>query len=529
MQLIIQNKTIHDVSRKLSIPFWGLLGFSFVAISTLVAFVTYNQNQKAIEASIHLVNAVISSHERSMRTTALEYGYWDQIVENLVEQTDLEWADKNLGVYLYETSKIPNSYVLNGENQVVYSAIKGERVTVNPLVQFPNHLAPLISQARYGEPTAQPIPATGYVVGPDAIYFAAAVKLTTYFTEAGHEINRATQSILVIAKPIDATFIEGMESDYLLHELKRTGSEERPDGAFIALAGASNTQIGGLSWVPDLPGNEVLPWLLLGVSSVFVLMACTAYVFMGRARDIAFQLSQAKEEAERGNKSKSEFLASMSHELRTPLTSSIGSLGLFRSLFEGSLSEEARELIDIAERNNETLLRLINELLDYEKILAGKLRIPTSKQDINALTSETVIDLQGYAKTQAVEFVFTPAQGPLHAKVEGHRFQQVLSNLLSNAAKFSDANSAVEISVESKDSHIVVKVKDFGPGIPESFRARLFEQFAQADSSSTRKHGGTGLGLAISKALTEGMGGTLNFKSDVGVGTTFIARFPAAG
>jgi len=241
------------------------------------------------------------------------------------------------------------------------------------------------------------------------------------------------------------------------------------------------------------------------------------------------RLNRALTEAKRASQSKSEFLAAMSHELRTPLTSSLGSLGLLNALMTDEFSEDGQNLLQIAIRNNEALLRLVNELLDYEKILSGTLVVETNVHDIGALTANIVNDLQGFARTQSVTFVFEPPTVPLYANVHEYRFEQVLNNLLSNAAKFSDDGSEVEIAVEAHAGHIFVKVRDDGPGIPDEFRDRIYEQFTQIDSSNTRKHGGTGLGLAISKALTERMGGTLDFETELGVGSTFFIRLPAAG
>lgn len=247
---------------------------------------------------------------------------------------------------------------------------------------------------------------------------------------------------------------------------------------------------------------------------------------LASTKDVS-DIRRSEMEAVKANKAKSEFLASMSHELRTPLTSSLGSLRLLRSLVTDGLSKDERELLEIATRNNESLLRLVNELLDYEKIISGRLQIETSRHDVCQLTSNIVKDNQGYARTQSVSFVLMDQPASLFANVQEHRLEQVLSNLLSNAAKFSAPGNDVEISVESYDGEVLVKVKDYGPGIPDDFKPEMFKQFTQLDSSSTRKHGGAGLGLSISKALTESMGGTLGFETKVGSGSTFIITFPA--
>ncbi len=241
----------------------------------------------------------------------------------------------------------------------------------------------------------------------------------------------------------------------------------------------------------------------------------------------AKKLERALASAEIANRSKSEFLAAMSHELRTPLTSAIGSMGLLASMTGGKLSADEQELMEIAKRNNETLLRLVNELLDYEKILSGRIELETSPCDIGALTSGVVHDSMGLARSQSVNFVFKEPSGRFFAKVHEYRFEQILNNLLSNAGKFSKAGSDVEISVESDNVNVLVRVTDHGIGIPEAFKPHIFEQFTQVDSSSTRSVGGAGLGLSISKALIEGMGGSIKFETEPNVGSTFYMVFPA--
>jgi len=277
--------------------------------------------------------------------------------------------------------------------------------------------------------------------------------------------------------------------------------------------------------------NNDIVWVNLSCSAIMDGTNIPQFI-LGQYQDITEakkahdELVRARDQAEAANQAKTEFLASMNHELRTPLTSSLGCLGLLKSFMPDDFPEDGRELLDIALRNNQALLRLINELLDYEKILSGTFVIETDRHDICALTSRIVKDLQGYAQTQSINFVFKGPTDPVYADIQEHRFEQVLNNLLSNAAKFSEPDSDVEIFITKNNGAVYVNVKDRGPGIPEDFKEKIFEQFTQIDSSSTRKYNGTGLGLTISKALTKSMGGTLGFESEVGVGSTFYASFP---
>jgi PAS domain S-box-containing protein len=218
---------------------------------------------------------------------------------------------------------------------------------------------------------------------------------------------------------------------------------------------------------------------------------------------------------------KSEFVSTVSHELRTPLTSIRGTLGLVMGGAVGELPEKAHEMVEIAERNTLRLLELVNDILDMEKIDSGRMEINPKPMEIRTLIEQAIVDNRAYAEQFGVEFVQAP--GDVSGTVLGDetRLVQVMANLLSNAAKFSSKGSKVEIAIEDADTRVMVKVTDHGMGIPESFRDQIFERFTQADMSDKRQSGGTGLGLSISAAIIDAHGGTLDFDSEVGKGTSF--------
>ena len=229
---------------------------------------------------------------------------------------------------------------------------------------------------------------------------------------------------------------------------------------------------------------------------------------------------QDMREYKRLERMKSEFVSTVSHELRTPLTSISGSLGLMASGTLGALAPPQQALVDIAHRNSLRLGHLINDLLDMEKLAAGKMVFNLRVQRLQPLLEEALASNRAYAERFNVELVLE-GTATQWVKVDGLRLQQVLSNLLSNAAKFSPAGSTVRIVVSEANGSVRVAVHDRGPGIPESFRARIFQKFSQSDSSDKREKGGTGLGLAITKQLLEYMDGRIDFLSEPGRGATF--------
>jgi signal transduction histidine kinase/DNA-binding response OmpR family regulator len=237
-------------------------------------------------------------------------------------------------------------------------------------------------------------------------------------------------------------------------------------------------------------------------------------------------LQRAVEEARQANRVKSEFLSTVSHELRTPLTAIGGSIGLLSGGAMGALPTEVMALLEIAQKNSQRLSQLINDLLDVEKLMAGKLHFDLLPHELMPIVEQAIAENQSYAEQYQVVFSLTEHAEGLSVEVDALRLHQVLANLLSNAAKFSPAGGVVEVGVRSMGERVRVFVKDRGPGIPAAFQGRIFEKFAQADASDVRKKGGTGLGLAITRELVERMGGSIGFETVPGQGSCFFFDLP---
>lgn len=228
-------------------------------------------------------------------------------------------------------------------------------------------------------------------------------------------------------------------------------------------------------------------------------------------------------------KMKDEFIAIVSHELRTPLTSIKGALGLVNAGVIGNIPDKASEILKIANKNCSRLSNIINDILDLEKIKAGKMELKIKEYDVVPIVAEAVEASLDYAKQYNVEYRITNLIDSAIVNIDKNRLIQVLFNLLSNAAKFSHPNSIVNIEVTKMDSQLIrISIKDTGIGIADEFKPQIYDNFSQADSSDSRQKGGTGLGLCITKEILTMLGAAISFESKLNEGTTFFVDLPSA-
>ena len=265
--------------------------------------------------------------------------------------------------------------------------------------------------------------------------------------------------------------------------------------------------------------------------AMFVLSATLIMIIAARLRSAEQRRSvllalerQAREEAERAGQMKDEFLATLSHELRNPLSAIVG---WAQVLHTQPLPPEVMRGLEVIERNARAQTRIIDDLLDMSRIAAGMTRLDIRSVDLQKIVDSAVLPIQpaAHAKGIKIDKLANVSIGP--TSCDPDRLQQVISNLLTNAVKFTPAGGWVEVRVEQRHPHAEISVRDSGIGIDPAFLPFVFDRFRQADSSASRQHSGLGLGLSICKQLVELHGGTIRASSDgTGKGATFTVRLP---
>jgi signal transduction histidine kinase/ActR/RegA family two-component response regulator len=235
---------------------------------------------------------------------------------------------------------------------------------------------------------------------------------------------------------------------------------------------------------------------------------------------------QAREEAERTNRIKDEFLASLSHELRTPLNAVLGWAQLLRA--KRASPEFLEQGLEVLERNAKLQARLIEDLLDMSAILSGKVRLDLQPLMLSQIVESAIESVRPSADAKGVQLRSSIAPDPGPVPLDATRVQQILWNLLTNAVKFTDGGGDVHVVVDYTSAHVHIAVSDTGIGISDAFLPFVFERFRQADASTTRRYSGLGIGLSIVKHLVELHGGTIEARSaGEGHGATFVVTLPA--
>ncbi|MBX9850536.1 MAG: PAS domain S-box protein [Cytophagaceae bacterium] len=347
------------------------------------------------------------------------------------------------------------------------------------------------------------------------IYYRTDVKgRITMISPSGCDLSGFTQEEL-IGKHISHFYKNPRKQSKLIRQLLRTGTVRNYETNLKLKDGSTIQAISNIRLIYNKDGKPV--------------------AVDGVARDITFlkkaseELLKAKDIAERSLRVKESFLANMSHEIRTPMNGIIGMIDLMN---ETELDEEQKKFVQTIKKSSETLLRILNDILDLSKIEAGKMQLRLTSINLDSTIEKLYSLFYQQSATKGIGFSYTIEENvPRFILADEIRLLQILSNLTSNSIKFTDEGSVtIHITLEEKKGNtnkIKVEITDTGIGISEENQKMLFESFSQVDNSSTKAYSGTGLGLAISKELCKMMNGNIGVRTKLGEGSTFWFTFEA--
>ncbi|KQZ21682.1 ATP-binding protein [Caulobacter sp. Root1472] len=465
---------------------------------------------------------------------------WDQAYNTLRPGGDRAWADAEIGEFFIYNRGVDLAYAVDGDDQPFYGYTADGNIPPEALADFGQVTAPMLAAVRLANakqlrvlranigPAApqQAQTLTGAVVWRGAVYFVAASTVIPEHASAVRRVGRTC--VLFTAVRADTTLVKAVREDLRLKNARLVGPDNA--AARLLLKDHAGRPIAGLAWTPARPGLTAMRDAAVIIAGVIVVLLVSVAALTVRIRGIvrrvdrnAADLDAARAEAEAASRSKSLFLANMSHEIRTPLN---GVLGMLQVVEREGLPPQQGQRIAIARQSGQSLMVLLNDLLDLSKIEAGRLTLEIRDFDLEHALTLTCRAFEGLAEQKGLKLQLD--FGPTLCgfwRGDEVRLRQILGNLISNAIKFTAAGT-VAVAARAADGGVEVSVTDTGVGLSSDSLDHVFESFVQGDASTTRLYGGTGLGLAISQRLARAMGGHLSATSALGQGSCFSLSAP---
>jgi signal transduction histidine kinase len=503
-----------------------------VAVALIIVAIVFwigstREDQGQSEAEHRIVHARLDEMLQGLRRVATDNAWWNEAYRRLGADPDLVWADQNYGPYLFKVYGIDLVELRDATDRTFYAARAGGQVPGDPLRGMAG-LAPLLARAE-GDNVQGPRSEAVFLRDGDAVH-AVGVAALLPEANAPTPVDASAAGRLILAQRLDSHLLTKLADSYGIAAPAILATAP-VDFASVQLTGVDGAPVGVLAWKPGLPGAHLRAWMMPALLLAALVFLLFAWLCFRQMRTGAVALVEREEalrllaERARNERFKTELVGTVSHELRTPLTAIRGALGLVLGGAAGPLPERAERLVEMAQRNAIRLVSLVNDILDIERLENEQITLVMRKVDLVELAQETVRVNEGMAAERRVELRLLVGIEHLPVPGDPERLQQVLTNLISNACKFSEPDGVVIVAIASRDGRAEFSVHDGGPGVPPAFREHIFQKFAQADSSDTRSKGGTGLGLSISRAIVTRHGGTITFTSTPG-NTTFTVSLP---
>lgn len=475
-------------------------------------------NDVEVQAGLRTLNAVLDNHIEELRGRALEAAFWDDMVEQVDNGFDPLWVDDNIGRFLHDTVDLSLTIVIDKENQPLVYIENGERQALLPFENMTSVFEQRLEDLRQG-PSDPPGAAAGLLFLSDEILVVGMAPISPEYPEPdylGHD-----RAIFLIGRALTQERLSEIAGDFGLAGLSLT--KTAPTTPAIQQFDLAGKSIGWMTWTPKTPGHSwlriILPGLAVAFLAVMILGAMLTRLWRSaliRMRQQEKNLMVAVEDAMAASRAKTVFLASMSHELRTPLNAVIGFSNILKAEMFGPVgSPKYLEYVKDIHATSNHLLNLIDSILDWAKLEAEQ---PVLNEQI-CMVEDVFASAVTLADPRAANLTITSHISPSGLAIRGDRTKliQIVTNLLTNAIKASEAGQEISLSARHEgDGMICIDVRDQGRGIVEDEIANLFQPFQRSSDPYRRATPGVGLGLVVSMRLAELHQGSIQLRNNAG-------------
>ena len=505
----------------------AMLGSIGVAVRAMMVI-----DREAAEREGRLALRAIYAERRDLAVEQQSATIWDDAIK-AVSSRDRRFMDENLGIWMHGYFGHDETYILTPSGQPIYAAQEGRAIAPETMADAGPEVAAMVSRLQ-SMGAERAIDQTAETEGPESLYVSELVKLrgrpallsiVPILSDTGDIPQEpGTEYLHVAVQYLDDTFATGIAAPMELSDARF--SDQPPDGQIhgVPLVNSRGVTVAWFTWHGYAPGStmigQIVPILIVWFAVICTLLTFAAH----RLVRSSTQLEEARAKAEEMSRAKSIFLANMSHEIRTPLNGVLGMAEILQGLVS---TPEKQRMVSTIRQSGETLLTVLNSILDMSKIEAGKMELET----VPIVLSEILGQVEALHRVKAEEKgldlqVLTSAGSDVARMGDPHRLIQILNNLLSNAIKFTE-HGHVRLKLSCRPGKpVTIDISDTGVGMTEAQLSRVFESFEQADGSMTRRFGGTGLGLSIVRQLILLMGGMITMQSRPGEGTDVRVVIP---
>ncbi|MDF1794109.1 MAG: ATP-binding protein [Thalassobaculaceae bacterium] len=526
----------------LLLPVIGLVLGLVIAVFAVAWVAADAQDRQADNAMRHTVSSVISGNRHELGGWASDYAYWDEFVEKAVVEPDPIWIDDNVGLYAQENLNVDVTLLVDGSNEPYVVSISEDLSLKEPLVQLPVGLVSLIQSARQnsGPIDKRPAAQEGYVrIGGHVFMAAAAVARRE--NDNALPVRMGGPVVLVYLRRIDDEMLAEFADDYMIRDLEIVDpTPDRPTG--LKLLGLEDEVVAQLVWVNARPGTKFLQDLTVPMLIILVIAAVLVAWIITRVRAAVVQfmaahevlnrqaeaLRLARDDADRANRAKTEFLAQMSHDLRTPLNAILGFSEVIALQSFGSDAAAADRYRDYARQihaGGDHLRSLIDSILDVARLDAGRYELHTEPVDLDGAVGTCLSLLHDMVTAKALTVTAPPSD--LTVRMDHGALEQILINLIGNAVKYTEPGGTITIAAERTPDGVAVSVRDTGRGMSKSDVDTAFELFTRgAGGMGADTEEGAGIGLSIVKRLVDLHEGRVWIDSARGDGTTVTFVLP---